>query len=243
MRPGAAELARLAAASGALVLALASQGDVLVLGALLAVAAWRPAAVAGWVALVLVGWRWGVTALPGIAGAQDVLGAGGWVGPTRAAAATWAAAVAVALSAPDPAWRTVVATLVDGQRVATVEPAGRSLAGLIGLLATGATVGLVLAGPALAERPLVRVGGLLLGVVLAALGRALHRGLGRRAEIAALAAAVAAAALLVPVLPGWAGTVAGDAVGRGLLVAAAAGSAAVVAVLARGAVLIRQARH
>lgn len=238
MRPGAAELARLAAASGALVLALASQGDVLVLGALLAVAAWRPAAVAGWAALVLVGWRWGVTALPGIAGAQDVLGAGGWVGPTRAAAATWAAAVAVALSAPDPAWRTVVATLVDGQRVATVEPAG-----LIGLLATGATVGLVLAGPALAERPLVRVGGLLLGVVLAALGRALHRGLGRRAEIAALAAAVAAAALLVPVLPGWAGTVAGDAVGRGLLVAAAAGSAAVVAVLARGAVLIRQARH
>ncbi len=236
MRPGAGELARLAAACGALVLALTSQGDALVLGALLAVAAWRPllgVALPG--ACLLVSWRWGSTSLADWAGAQDVLGAGGWTGPSRAATGLWLAAAALALGAPVPGLRTVVTTLVDGQRVATVEAPRRTLAATVGAAAAGLAAGLVVAGPALGERPLVRVAGAVGGLLLALAARRLRLRSPRAADGAVALLVAAAAVAVVPGAPGWSGTVDGAAAGRGLLVAVAAALAVLVALAAQRA--------
>lgn len=77
---------RLGAAAAALLLAVLSRGDVLVLAAMLALLTWRPLPVVALVpALVAGGWRWGSTSLEAISGAQAVLGPAGTVGPTAAA--------------------------------------------------------------------------------------------------------------------------------------------------------------
>src|SRR5690606_3159957 len=80
-----------------------SRGDALVLGAALALAAWRPLAAVGVAAAVAASsLRWGTTSLEALAGGQEVLGPAGWVGPTSAAAASWLAAAAVLLAAGRP---------------------------------------------------------------------------------------------------------------------------------------------
>ena len=94
------ERVRSAAAVAALVLAILSRGDALVLGALLVVVAWHLPALAVIPALLAASWRWGSTSLDALAGAQAVLGPAGFVGPTAAAAGSWLAAVANVLSPP-----------------------------------------------------------------------------------------------------------------------------------------------
>ncbi|MFL6204248.1 MAG: hypothetical protein ACJ739_02775, partial [Acidimicrobiales bacterium] len=93
---------RAAALVAALVLALLSRGDVIVLAALLAVGAWSPLpAIAVVTALLAAAWRWSSTALEDIAGAQAVLGPAGVVDPPTHAAAAWLGAVAIVLATPN----------------------------------------------------------------------------------------------------------------------------------------------
>jgi hypothetical protein len=83
------------------VLLVGSIGDGAVVVLLLALAAAdvAPVVVALLVAVTTV-LRFGSSSLDAVAGAQAVLGAGGVVGPARAAAATWLAAGALVLAAP-----------------------------------------------------------------------------------------------------------------------------------------------
>lgn len=128
---------RTAASVAALVLAVLSRGDVVVLAALLALAAWHLPAVGAVVpALLASAWRWGSTSLDALAGAQAVLGPAGWTGPAAAAASAWLAAVAVVLA-------------VSGR---LPRPPSLVLA-----VATGATAAVVVAGPAPGGAVWVRV--------------------------------------------------------------------------------------
>src|SRR5438067_6246665 len=90
-----------AAAAGAVLLALSSTGDVLLLGVLLGVAAADVTAGAAGVlgGLVVLG-RYGSSSLAALAGAQQVVGPAGVTGPVALAAASWCAALAIALAAP-----------------------------------------------------------------------------------------------------------------------------------------------
>jgi hypothetical protein len=84
----------------ALVLAVASRGDVVVLALLLAFGAGRRAsglAAAAALGAALV--RWGSPALGAIAGAQAVVGPAGWTGSTAAVASAWLAALALVFAA------------------------------------------------------------------------------------------------------------------------------------------------
>jgi hypothetical protein len=93
---------RAAALTAAVVLALLSRGDVIVLAVLLAVGAWRPLPAAAVVsALAAAAWRWSSTALEDIAGAQAVLGPAGVVDPPTSATAAWLGAVAIVLATPN----------------------------------------------------------------------------------------------------------------------------------------------
>ena len=80
-------------------MALTSTGDVLLLGVLLGVAAGDVEAGAASVlaGLVVLG-RFGTTSLAALAGAQHVVGPAGTTGPVALAAASWCAALALALS-------------------------------------------------------------------------------------------------------------------------------------------------
>ena len=92
---------RAAALAAALVLAVLSRGDVVVLAAMLAVGARGPLRVVGVVAaLKATAWRWGSASLEHIAAAQSVLGPAGLVDPPSAAASAWLAAVAIVLATP-----------------------------------------------------------------------------------------------------------------------------------------------
>ncbi len=93
---------RAAALTAALLLALLSRGDVIVLAAVLGLGAWRPLPAAAVVStLAATAWRWSSTSLEDIAGAQAVLGPAGVVDPTSAAAAAWLGAVAIVLATPN----------------------------------------------------------------------------------------------------------------------------------------------
>jgi hypothetical protein len=92
---------RAAALAGALVLAVLSRGDVVVLATLLVVAARGPLrAVAVVAALKATAWRWSSASLEHIAAAQSVLGPAGFVDPPSAAASGWLAAAAIILATP-----------------------------------------------------------------------------------------------------------------------------------------------
>jgi len=134
---------QLGAAAGAAVMALASAGDVLLLGALLGVAAGDLEAGAASVlaGLVVLG-RFGTTSLTALAGAQHVVGPAGTTGPVALAAASWCAAAALTLSTR----------------------AGFTMAALFGVAAAD-----VVAGPAAqsAQSLAIRLAGSLVAVALA----------------------------------------------------------------------------
>lgn len=152
---------------------MSSSGEVVLLGALMAVAGGTPGG-AGTVvlALVAVALRWGETSLDAISGAQSVLGAGGVVGPALAAASSWCAAAALVLGNPG-AWATP---------------------------AFGLVAGLAVAGPG-AQDPghlALRVAAALVAVVLAsAVARGTTRRPARRRPLQALALILAAAAVVL----------------------------------------------
>lgn len=243
---------RLGAAAAALLLAVLSRGDVLVLAAMLALLAWRPLPVAALVpALVAGGWRWGSTSLEAISGAQAVLGPAGTVGPTAAAVSAWLAAVAVVLVTPDlrtrreggwwgrptgaaPRWVPSVASAAPGAQ-------------LLGAAAVGATAAVLAAGPAPGGAVWARV---LLAVVatVAALSVATLRRRSAETErrwptqrildAAAAVAGIGALVLAAGDAPGWSGTfdpsaaAAGTAIGLAAAVLLAALVAATAALRA-----------
>jgi hypothetical protein len=145
MRP---PVARLAATGAALVLALSSRGDGLLLAAAVAVAAARPSRALGAAAAVVAALkRWGTTTLGAVAGAQAVLGAAGWTGSAWAVASAWLGASALLLATPDPfAGRggAVVAAAPFGATAALVA-AGPGPGGAVVLRAVVAVIATVLA--------------------------------------------------------------------------------------------------
>lgn len=223
------ELLRIGAGLAGIVLTATSEGDAIVLAVLLAVAAWRPAvALAVPIALGATSWRWGSTSLDAWAGGQAVLGPAGWLEPTRVAVAAWMAGASLVLSAPVPGWRTVTTELVDGGRVAMAERPSRSLATTLTAVALGLAAGVAVAGPSWGERWWVRPAGALAGLAVAVGVQRLRRHRDRPVDGAAIVAGVAALVAVVPVAPGWSGTVDLGAAGRGALVATAIAATSVV---------------
>jgi hypothetical protein len=172
---------RAAALAAALVLALLSRGDVIVLMGLLAFVAWRPLpALAVASALSATAWRWSSTALEDIAGAQAVLGPAGLVDPPTSAVAAWLGAAAVVLATPDlvGAW-TGERARAEGRHagedvdlVALGAPRWQALPlRWLPPLAFGATAAVVVAGPAWGTDPWVRLGASITSVGVAFLRR------------------------------------------------------------------------
>lgn len=144
---------RTASSVAALVLAVLSRGDVVVLAALLALAAWHLPAVGAVVpALLASAWRWGSTSLDALAGAQAVIGPAGWTGPKAAAASAWLAAVALVLAVPGRRPRLTTEGGGTGGPSAALDASNLVLA-----IATGATAAVVIAGPAPGGAVWVRV--------------------------------------------------------------------------------------
>lgn len=243
-----ADRLRAAAAVAALVLAVLSRGDALVLAALLVVAAGRAPALAVVPALAASSWRWGSTSLEALAGGQAVLGPAGWVEPPSAAASAWLAALAIVLAMPrrptssgtdvggmgGPAGATRAPKVGLAGRLAAVGGMGgparatgapnvtRHLPLLVAV-AAGATTAAVVAGPAPGGDLWVRAVGTAVGVLLA-LGVAGLRGrVARAASIldgTALSAGLAALVAASLDAPGWSGTVDVAALGEGLAITA-----------------------
>jgi len=201
-------LVRHAAVAAALALATLSRGDALVLAVLLVIAAWRPVALAVVPALVASSWRWGSSSLEALAGAQTVLGPAGLVGPPAAAATSWLAGLAILL-------------VLAGRPSAPNLPRG---AALLAVLATGATLAAVVAGPGGGGAVWIRVGaGAVATVGAVAVARIRDRLVraGRALDAAAALAAVAALVLASRAAPPWGGTIDAAAIGQGIAVAAA----------------------
>lgn len=165
--------ARTLAAAGAIALGVAGRGDLLLAGALLAVAlADRRSSGAALLAAAAVAVRWGTTSTATITGAVTTLGPGVRVGPAPAAAALGLAAVALLLAgfgAP------LLPRLAAGALAGTVAvgPVAAQSAGAATLGAIGVTGGLVAAMllPRLVPEPSDRLRGSPL--VVAALALAL----------------------------------------------------------------------
>jgi len=227
------ERVRTGAAVAALVLAVLSRGDALVLAALLAVVAWRPAALAVVPALLASSWRWGSTSLEALAGAQAVLGPAGIVGPAVAATASWLAAAAILLSVPSHVGGM-------GRREAGAGAPNR----LVGAAAAGAAAAAVVAGPAPGGDVWIRVAGTVVAAMLALGIAPLRRGHGRVSrtlDVAAVGAAAGALAAASRDAPAWAGTIDGQALGRGVALAVAAVAVVAVAGLTWAAMRQREA--
>jgi hypothetical protein len=145
---------RLSAAGAAVVLSVSSTGHVVVLAVVLAVLVAHPAAVG---AVLLAGiailGRWGTPSLDAVAGAQSVLGPGGFVGPQTAAASAWFAALALVLAAPRVIGDDTEAGEKPGKTGRRLPPGGA----LVASLALGAAAAAV-AGPALDTGGLLRLG-------------------------------------------------------------------------------------
>ena len=227
------EALRTAAAAAALVLAVLSRGDVLVLAALLVIAAWRPWALAVVPAMLASAWRWGSTSLDALAGAQAVLGPAGFVGPAAAAAASWLAAAAVLASVP--------AARVGGMDVPNRDADAPNL--VLGPLAVGAAAAAIVAGPAAGGELWIR---LVATVVAAAAALAIARlrasrpRAGRAIDVVGVVAAGGALGAVIPNAPGWAGTFERHALTQGIVLAVAAATLITVWGLTRAA--MRQQR-
>ena len=181
---------RTAALAAALLLAVLSRGDVIVLGVLLAVGAWRPVpAIAVLTALGAAAWRWSSTALEDIAGAQAVLGPAGVVDPGSAAVAAWLGALAVLLAAPD--------LRTDRGDHRDAAPGDRAVARVVEwlpLLAHAATAAVIVAGPSVGGDVWIRVVAVAAGV---GAGASLRRWVpaSRRTMVDAIAALAGLASL------------------------------------------------
>lgn len=245
------ERVRTGAAVAALVLAVLSRGDALVLGVLLVVATWRLLALAVLPALVASSWRWGSTSLDALAGAQAVLGPAGFVGPATAATASWLAAIAILLSVPaevggmreprrDPAapnvpsgWRS---RFVGGMGVPKRAPHAPNP--LVASVAVGAAAAAVVAGPAPGGALWVRVVAVMVASVAAmtiARWRAGRAGVSRAVDLVAVGAAVSALGMVTRTAPAWSGTIDKQAVGHGVVLAIATGMLVTVGGLTRAA--------
>ncbi len=235
-------LLRASAAVAALVLAVASQGDALVVAALLAVAAWRPfPALAIGAGLVAASWRWGSTSLEAIAGAQAVLGPAGLVGSSTAAASAWLAGLAVLLAAVPlrlVAREPAVVTSRRGRLVAApadpaVRAGGADRAGpVLAALAAGAAAAVVVAGPAAGRDGWIRVVATMAAIVVALFVGRLRARWAAAIDVAALVAGAAALGLAAGDAPAWPGTVDITALGTGAAIAAAVALGAAVALRA-----------
>lgn len=224
---------RLGLASAALVLAVASRGDAMVLFALVAALSTRPLALAALAAAAVgASWRWGSSALVAWSSNQAVLGAAGFVGPRPAAAASWAAALAVLLAVAHPAAGVLRR---DAEPFAILDGLQAAVAGLV--------AGLVVLGPSMGDNPQVRAGGALVGAGLA-VGlcaiRARYRRVDAAGAVLAVAAGGASVALAAADAPAWAGTVTGAPIRDGVVLTVAV--VAVVAVLRKGSADGRLAR-
>jgi hypothetical protein len=200
-----------ALAAAALVLAVTSRGELLVLVALLAPAARGRGVVVPALGLaaaaIASSARWGTTSLDALAGAQAVLGPAGGVGPVWGAAASWLAAATI--------------LLVGGRGPHAVR-----------WLATGAAVAAVLAGPAPGGQVPVRVA-VAMGAAAAAWALAALRAAGERTDrrLGWLAGGTGGAALVAVLVAGIAGAPDLDRglLGQGLAIAAAAAAVWTVA--------------
>ena len=213
----------LALAGAALLLAVTSRGDAIVLGVvLILLAGHRLAVPAVATALLASSWRWGATSLEALSGAQAVLGPAGGVGPPAAAVGSWLAGVAILLAG---ARGTEVAGRLEPVDVA------RSTA-------IGAAVAAVLAGPAPGGDLGVRVV-VGFGVAVAASGLSYLRGQRGRldgiVDALAVLTGVAAVVAVAPDAPSWPPSVELATVVEGVALALA-GAAVVSAGLAAAAV-------
>lgn len=143
------------AAVAALVVALAGRGDLLLLGALLAVGlAERRSSLAAVLATAAVAVRWGTTSAETVAGAASTLGPGLRVGPPLAAATLGLAALGLLLSGLGAPRLPRLAAGVAAGAVAGGPVAGLSLGAiLVGLAAAAAGAALASALPRLFPEP------------------------------------------------------------------------------------------
>jgi hypothetical protein len=165
------------AAAAAVIMAVTSTGDVILLGVLLGLAASdavADGAVAGGVGVLagagVVG-RWGTSSLAALAGGQAVVGAGGWTGSAALVASSWGAALALFLVcppglAPAAAFGAVASQLVAGPALADNSSAGVVVLRVLAPLA-GAGAAVVMAR--LVPRQIARVGAVAVAIVSAAL--------------------------------------------------------------------------
>lgn len=245
------EHVRTGAAVAALVLAVLSRGDALVLAALLALAAWRPPALVVIPALVASSWRWGSTSLEALAGAQAVLGPAGLVGPPAAAAASWLAGIALLLSAPvevGGTWEPGRVPAAPNVRPGRVSRLVEGMAGpirashapnvLVGTIAVGAAVAAVVAGPAPGGALWVRGAAIVIASVVArsiARWRAGRAAVARWIDVLGAVAALGALAAVTLHAPAWSGTIDDHALARGVVLAIATGVLVAVGRLSRAA--------
>lgn len=224
-------LLRAAVSAAALALALLSRGDAVVLAVLLGAAAWHlPSAGAVLAALVASSWRWGSTSLEALAGDQAVLGAAGLVGPGRAAASAWVAALAVVLASPATRWRRLRIEALRGG--AAAERPLLDVGVATSAAASGAVSAAIVAGPSLGGDWWLRALATVVAAAAAlAVGRLRHEH--RRAiDVAALLAGLVAVVLAAGDAPTWWGTVDRAALHTGIALGGAVASIAVVGGLA-----------
>jgi hypothetical protein len=160
------------AAGAAVIMAVTSTGDVILLGVLLGLAA--SDAVAGGVGVLagagVVG-RWGTSSLAALAGGQAVVGAGGWTGSAALVASSWGGAVALLLVcppglAPAAGFGAAAAQLVAGPALAD-NSSGAAVA--LRVLAPLAGAGLAMVTARLVPRPVARAGAIALAAAATAL--------------------------------------------------------------------------
>jgi hypothetical protein len=160
------------AAGAAVIMALSSTGDVILLGVLLGLAA-SDAAAGGVGVLAGVGvvGRWGTSSLAALAGGQAVVGAGGWTGSSALVASSWGGALALLLVcppglAPAAAFGAAASQLVAGPALADSSSAG-SIA--LRVLAPLGGAAIAVAMSRLVPRPVARVAAAAVAVAAAAL--------------------------------------------------------------------------
>lgn len=228
MNTAHSELVRGGAATAAVVLAVLSLGDALVLAAVLVIVAWRLPALIVVPALLASSWRWGSTSLDALAGAQAVLGPAGLVGPGRAAAASWLVAAALVLSSP--AGRRRVAGTLNAAGSPGIAVARFPLDIVTGLaaVAIGATAADVVAGPSLGGDWWVRVVATVVATGLALVVSKVRHTHERAIDALAIAGGLAALVLVAADAPSWSGTIDGPGVRDGVLLAVAAAAATTV---------------
>ena len=174
----------------------------------------------------MASWRFGSTALGALAGSQAVLGPAGVVGPARAAAGSWCAALAVIIGAAHALERPAT-----GERPLRHGASPKRWERGLAAASVGASAAVVVAGPAPGGALWVRLAGLIGGAVLAALVAGLRATDGPRVRLldpAAGLAALLSVVLIVPGAPDWAGTVDGTGLLSGLLLALAVAIVTVV---------------